>query len=35
VMQKMYTKDGTLIASCVQEVSLVGDGDLTECDADF
>jgi hypothetical protein len=37
VMQKMYTKDGTLIASCVQEVSfLERKDDLFGCnDADF
>ena len=35
VMQKMYTKDGTLIASCVQEVSFHWNGDLIECSADL
>ena len=35
VMQKMYTKDGTLIASCVQEVSFLGSLGFWKCSADF
>jgi len=35
VMQKMYTKDGTLVASCVQEVSFIGSFDLLGCCADL
>lgn len=35
VMQKMYTKDGTLVASCVQEVSVVQREVLEECNANY